>query len=456
METRISRRQLLNAVGAAGGAAAVHAAATALGLLPTAARAGQPALRPAGGRPRHVVVIGAGIAGLTAAYELRKAGHRCTVLEASHRPGGRNLTLRRGDVVDELGARQTCGFDDHPDLYFNAGPARIPGGPRAPAALLPRTRRPPGGLRQREPQRLGAGRRRLRRAARPQPRVHDRRPRLPRRAPGEVGRPASPRRRPRRRRPRAAARVPAGVRRPRRGPRLPRLGPRRLRERRHDVARRQEARARVRRTARRPLLARVHALGRAGGPGRAHAAAGRGHGPHRRRLHAPRRRRGRAADGGARDPPGRDRRGGGVHRPPRRSPGGAGRLLPQQHAHPPRGGTAAQLPRALRAGVVGARTRTALQAGVPGEAPLLGRRAHLRRHLLDEPGHHPDLVPPRTASTATAASSWAPTPSRTTPAGGSPACRRRSASRRRWPRARGSTPTTAGSSGGASAWPGTA
>ena len=127
MDGRISRRQLLNAVGAAGGAAAVHAAATALGLLPPVARAGQLSLRPAGGRPRHVVIIGAGIAGLTAAYELRRAGHRCTVLEASHRAGGRNLTFRRGDVVDEVGARQVCEFDDHPDLYFNAGPARIPG-----------------------------------------------------------------------------------------------------------------------------------------------------------------------------------------------------------------------------------------------------------------------------------------------------------------------------------------
>ena len=127
MDRRLSRRELLNAVGAAGGAAAVHAAATALGLMPAVVRAGQPDLRPAGDRARHVVVIGAGIAGLTAAYELRKAGHRCTVLEASHRPGGRNLTVRRGDIVDELGARQVCEFDDEPHLYFNAGPARIPG-----------------------------------------------------------------------------------------------------------------------------------------------------------------------------------------------------------------------------------------------------------------------------------------------------------------------------------------
>ncbi len=67
MDGRISRRRLLHAVGAVGGAAAVHAAATALGLLPSVARAGQIALGPAEGRPRPVVIIGAGIAGLTAA-----------------------------------------------------------------------------------------------------------------------------------------------------------------------------------------------------------------------------------------------------------------------------------------------------------------------------------------------------------------------------------------------------
>lgn len=50
-------------------------------------------------RPRHpapcdVVVIGAGPAGLAAAYELVHAGHRVTVCEASARPGGRVRTLR--------------------------------------------------------------------------------------------------------------------------------------------------------------------------------------------------------------------------------------------------------------------------------------------------------------------------------------------------------------------------
>jgi len=74
-----------------------------------------------------VVILGAGIAGLCTAFELEKAGYQCTIIEASHRPGGRNLTLRHGDLIDELGNRNYCKFDDSPNLFFNAGPARIPG-----------------------------------------------------------------------------------------------------------------------------------------------------------------------------------------------------------------------------------------------------------------------------------------------------------------------------------------
>ena len=98
---------------------------TALGLIPGFASAARPTLAPARGR-RTVLILGAGISGLVAAYELGRAGYQCTVLEASHRAGGRNLTLRHGDKVDELGNPQTCPFDDDPDLYLNAGPARIP------------------------------------------------------------------------------------------------------------------------------------------------------------------------------------------------------------------------------------------------------------------------------------------------------------------------------------------
>lgn len=123
----MTRRRFLNLVGATGGSGAVYKAALGLGLLPPLANGVErPDIAPLNEARRRVVILGAGIAGLTAAYELGRKGYECTVLEASHRAGGRVLTLRHGDLIDEAGAPQTCDFDAEPHLFLNAGAARIP------------------------------------------------------------------------------------------------------------------------------------------------------------------------------------------------------------------------------------------------------------------------------------------------------------------------------------------
>jgi len=56
---------------------------------------------------------------------LPRAGDEIIILEASNRVGGGNLTLRSGDLIDEVDNPQRCEFDDEPHLYLNAGSARI-------------------------------------------------------------------------------------------------------------------------------------------------------------------------------------------------------------------------------------------------------------------------------------------------------------------------------------------
>lgn len=128
-----------------------------LGLQRAAAQ-DLPALPANLGNGRKVAVVGAGISGLTCAYELLHAGFDVTVFEGLNRYGGRSLTVRpadrsykdwylansrfvtedsycdfipaevRGAMVPELQCdfvpvRQGAGFAD---LHFNAGPGRIP------------------------------------------------------------------------------------------------------------------------------------------------------------------------------------------------------------------------------------------------------------------------------------------------------------------------------------------
>jgi len=163
MARGLTRRGALRALAGLGGSAAVYGGLAAMGWLrmPQAVAQERPRF---GGLPtegRSVAVIGAGIAGLTAAYELARGGFTVTVYEADSRFGGRSLTVRpadpayrdaylAGDVVPTSFVREdsyVSGYAEvggepqvadfvvrdpndpaapFPDLYFNAGPGRIP------------------------------------------------------------------------------------------------------------------------------------------------------------------------------------------------------------------------------------------------------------------------------------------------------------------------------------------
>ena len=146
----MARRAFLAEVGHAAGTTALLRTMAAMGLGgglqacgsssagPTSPNGPGPGPQPAPPSPRpgdwpsnvgvgkSVAVLGAGIAGMTTAFEMRKLGYACTVLEATPTAGGRTRTLRAGDIVTETDSSQVCNFDVDDELYFNPGPARIP------------------------------------------------------------------------------------------------------------------------------------------------------------------------------------------------------------------------------------------------------------------------------------------------------------------------------------------
>src|SRR3954451_7196565 len=121
----MTRRNFIAQVAKKGGCAAAFSTMNALGLLARADAKPFSGLPKDVGTGKKVVILGAGISGMVAAYELRKAGFTCTLLEARERPGGRNWTVRNGSKVEFTdGSVQHCQWND--GLYLNAGPARIP------------------------------------------------------------------------------------------------------------------------------------------------------------------------------------------------------------------------------------------------------------------------------------------------------------------------------------------
>lgn len=118
-----TRRHFLEQLGALGGSTLIVSAMTSWELMG----------RPAGPRPvltgrpsgTKVIVLGAGVSGLTVGYELGKLGYDYRILEARDRVGGVSWSVRKGSEHTEIGGeRQVCNFDD--GLYINAGPWRIP------------------------------------------------------------------------------------------------------------------------------------------------------------------------------------------------------------------------------------------------------------------------------------------------------------------------------------------
>src|SRR5687768_15774930 len=95
----LTRRRFLKRIAAAGSVSLAYEAMHGLGLLAVPSQVPfDLAGRVSGVR---VVILGAGVTGLTVAYELGKVGCDCRVLEARARPGGRVCTVRRGTTSEE-------------------------------------------------------------------------------------------------------------------------------------------------------------------------------------------------------------------------------------------------------------------------------------------------------------------------------------------------------------------
>ncbi len=128
---QLTRRRFIKLMAVAGGSAAVLSALDAWNLSGVSgmeaemeAREGPPVLEGSGNGIK-VLVLGAGPAGLTSAYELMERGYDVTVLEARQRVGGHVFTVRGGQVSEEKGTYpQVSKFDS--GQWFDGGAWRIP------------------------------------------------------------------------------------------------------------------------------------------------------------------------------------------------------------------------------------------------------------------------------------------------------------------------------------------
>jgi monoamine oxidase len=120
----LNRRGFLKMLGAVGGTSLVMGAMDAWGMGLASAQDAPPELS-GNGDGKRVIILGAGLAGMTAAYELSKLGYDTPIIEARDFAGGRCQTARRGFTLTEItGETQRCMFDE--GQFLNHGPWRIP------------------------------------------------------------------------------------------------------------------------------------------------------------------------------------------------------------------------------------------------------------------------------------------------------------------------------------------
>ena len=120
----VSRRAFMKFVGLTGGSALMYDTMVAMGYAGTSDFNG-PIKLSGDVKGASVLILGAGLAGMTAAYELRKAGYKVQLLEYNDRPGGRNWSLYGGDSYTDIGG-VTQKVQFAPGLYLNPGPWRLP------------------------------------------------------------------------------------------------------------------------------------------------------------------------------------------------------------------------------------------------------------------------------------------------------------------------------------------
>ena len=120
----VSKREFLEAAASFGGMSAVMTALNGWGMGFASAAEAPPDLT---GRANgtKVLILGAGLSGMTAAYELGLRGYDCQILEARPFAGGRCQSSRAGFTTTTVdGETRTCEFDE--GQYFNHGPWRLP------------------------------------------------------------------------------------------------------------------------------------------------------------------------------------------------------------------------------------------------------------------------------------------------------------------------------------------